>query len=166
MAASTYIKNFTDGLFELLDGTGTPIVKAITLQNGDVAISGLKQGTQTIVRYQGRGQYRTSRFGEFEPVSITITAQMANFTGGSATADPLDALRKAGAFAGAISTHGTSAQVMAYTARLTVEGTNFGDASDHILTATKVEIESIDLAEGDPNSYTINMVCTGAVTWT
>ena len=166
MPASTYIKNFTDGNLVLKDGTGTPISKAITLQNGDVSVSGLKQGTQTIVRYQGRGAHRTSRFGEFEPVTITITAQMASFTGGSSTADPLDALRKAGAFSGAVSTHGANAQVMAYTLEFTVEGSNFGDAADHVLTALKVELEQVDFSEGDPNSFTLNMVCCGGMSWT
>jgi hypothetical protein len=43
----------------------------------------------------------------------------------------------------------------------TVEGTNFGDSADHTLTLTNCEIETIDFSEGDPNSFTINGVCTG-----
>ena len=49
------------------------------------------------------------------------------------------------------------------TAVWTVEGTNFGDAADHVLTANDVHITSCDIAEGDPNSYTISFTVYGAL---
>ena len=45
----------------------------------------------------------------------------------------------------------------------TVEGTQFGDAADHVLTLNDVRIDSVDVSEGDPNSYTINFTVYGAV---
>ena len=45
----------------------------------------------------------------------------------------------------------------------TCEGTNFGDGADHVLTLGDVRIDSVDIAEGDPTSYTINFTVFGSV---
>ena len=164
MPVSTVLKNFTDGLVTFVDNTGAPISAALKYDNGDFSVSGMRVGMQVTTRYQGRGVFRGSRLGEFEPLAFTITCQMADFTAATGSVNPLDIMRKAGPFALAVSKYGANAQLMAYNLVFSVEGTNFGDSADHTLTLANCEIETIDFAEGDPNSFSINGVCTGG--WT
>jgi hypothetical protein len=161
MPVSAVLKNHTDGSVSFVDGTGSPITAALKYSNGDFSVSGMRVGTQTTSRYQGRGLFRGSRLSEFEALAFTITCQMADFTAATGSVNPLDVMRKAGPFASAVSKYGANAQIMAYNLVFTVEGTNFGDSADHTLTLTNCEIETIDFSEGDPNSFTINGVCTG-----
>ncbi len=48
---------------------------------------------------------------------------------------------------------------------LTVEGTNFGDPSDHTLEMDDCRC-TIDFSEGDPSSFTINFEVLGTITAT
>jgi hypothetical protein len=75
-----------------------------------------------------------------------------------------DAVNKTGAFASAVSTiSGSDAFGLKIT--VTIEGTNFGDSADHTIVMNGVHC-SIDFAEGDPNTFTINGTVYGSITAT
>jgi hypothetical protein len=76
-----------------------------------------------------------------------------------------DIIRRQGSYAAAVSTLGSSADVYTLKLTLTVEGTDFGDASDHTIVLNDCEC-SVDFAEGDPNSFTINFTVYGTVSMT
>jgi hypothetical protein len=74
-------------------------------------------------------------------------------------------VNRSGAWAAAVSTLGANADLYTLQIVITIEGTNFGDAADHVLTMNSCRC-SIDFAEGDPNSFTINFEVLGAITAT
>ncbi len=162
MPASTVVKNFTDGSLIIADGTGTPIDVTVKFANGDFSISGLKKALRETVAYQSRGVLSSVRHTAQTFPTFSFSAQMSEFT--SASDNSLaDAVLKNGAFASAVSTLGANADV--YTLNLTfrVEGTNFGDSADHSFTLGNCEL-SLDFAEGDPNTFTINGTVYGSIT--
>ena len=162
MASSTVVKNFTDGLITLKDGTGTPISVDVKYDNGDFSISGLAQKLREVVAYQSRGVLNSVRHTNRSFPTFSFTAKMSEFT--SATANSLsDAVRKKGAFTAGISTLGASADVWALDLTLTVEGTTFGDSSDHTFTLGSCQM-TLDFSEGDPSQFSINGTVYGAIT--
>jgi len=54
---------------------------------------------------------------------------------------------------------------MTYKLVFTVEGTNFGDSADHVLTLNDVRV-TVSVAEGDPDTYNISGTVYGAITAT
>jgi hypothetical protein len=162
MASSNVVKNFTDGTITLKDGTGTPISVTARFTEGDLAIDRLQEQLNEVVAYEARGVLTSVRHtSRFYP-KITFSAQMSEFT--SVTANNLaDAILKNGAFAAALSTLGTAADVYTLTITISVEGSNFGDSADHTATFADCHCQ-IAFAEGDPNKWTISATCYGAIT--
>lgn len=162
MPASTTVKNFRDGSLIIADGTGTPIDVTVKFENGDFSISGLSDSLHEVVAYQSRGELSSIRRTARTFPTFSFSAQMSEFT--AATDVSLsDAINKNGAFASAVSTSGANADV--YTLNLTfrVEGTNFGDSSDHSFTLGNCKL-TYDFAEGDPNTFTVNGTMYGSIT--
>jgi hypothetical protein len=75
-----------------------------------------------------------------------------------------DAINKTGAFSAALSTI-TGSDVYGLKITLTIEGTNFGDTSDHVIVMNNCHC-TIDFSEGDPNTYSISGTVYGAITTT
>ena len=150
MAISSVVKNFRDGTIKLADGTGTPIEITVQYENGDFSLSGTNQGNYEHTKYLDRGELGS------------ITAQLTDLS--DATNKTLwDAVNKTGAFASAVSTLGSTADLYALDITFTISGTVLGDASDHVLTLNDCRC-SIDLAEGDPDSFTLNFEVLGSIT--
>lgn len=160
MALSTVVKNFTDGSIQLKDGTGTPITVTVQFSDGDFSASGFQEQMNEVVAYETRGVLNSVRHTVRKYITFSFTAQMSQFT--NATAYLSDAVLKNGAFSAAVSTLGTTADVYTLDVVFTVEGTNFGDSADHTFTLEDCHL-SLDFAEGDPNKFTINGTCYGAV---
>ncbi len=161
MAASTVIKNFRDGTIKLDDGTTpTPLTLTVTLDAGDFSLSGLNQGNTEATTYLDRGELGSVRLTNRSFPTFSFSAHMADL---SDATDKLlwDAVNKSGAFATAVSTISGS-DVYGLKVTLTIEGTNFGDAADHVITLNGCHL-SIDFAEGDPNSFTINGTVYGSI---
>ena len=76
-----------------------------------------------------------------------------------------DFIRKTGSFNGNVSTNTTISDKYLLDMELTIEGTDFGDAADHVLTATDCDIR-IDMAEGEPDNWTLNATVYGSITAT
>ena len=167
MAISTVPKNFRDGILTLADGTGSPISITVTYSPGDFSISGLGQGLTAyeIAKYLDRGNFYAARKTNQSFPAISFTAHATDYSDATEKTLP-DAIRKLGSFAAGVSGYGTSADVWSIkTMTLTVEGTSYGDSADHTIVCTNV-ICTIDIAEGDPNTFSISGEVTGTVTIT
>lgn len=161
MALVTNIKNFTDGKVTLNDGTGTPIVCEARYANGDFSASGLAESWKNVTAYESRGTFINARHTTRTYPSGSFSVQMAAFTN-AAVNEVADAVLKNGAFAAGVSTLGTG-MPWALDLTFTVEGTDFGDSADNSVIFTKCFC-TLDFAEGDPNSMTVNWVCYGTAT--
>lgn len=164
MALSAVVKNFRNGTIRVYDATGTPLDVTVEYEAGNFSISGLKKKLNETVTYLDRGELGSVRHTNRTFPTFSFTAHMTEFS--DATNETLmDLILRTGSFAAAVSTLGANADVYTLNLSLTVEGTDFGDASDHVLTLTNCEL-SIDFAEGDPNTFTINGTVYGTVTAT
>lgn len=162
MSVSTVIKNFRDGTIVINDGTSpTPLTLTVQFETGDFSISGLNQGNYEITKYLDRGDLGSIRKTNRSFPTGSFTAHMTDLSDGT---DRLlwDAVNKTGAWASAVSTLGSTADVYALQIVLTVEGTNFGDSADHVLTLGNCHC-SISFAEGDPNSFTLDFEVLGTI---
>lgn len=165
MAISAVAKNFRDGLITISDDTGgTPLSVSVQYENGDFSISGLMEGQAAITQYLDRGTFYSARKTTQNFPQFSFTAHFTDLADGT---DPtlFDLANKTGAWASAVSTLGTNADVMTYDVSFTVEGTDHGDSADHVLTLADCHL-SIDLAEGDPNTFTITGTVMGAIAGT
>jgi hypothetical protein len=155
------VKNFRDGTLVISDATTpTPITLTVQYEAGDFSISGSNEGNTEVTTYLDRGELGTLRKTNrlFPTGSFT-----AHFTDIRSAEKTLWALATwSGPFAVGVQSIAGSDVKTYKTLVWTVEGTNFGDA-DHVLTLNDVRIDSVDVSEGDPNSYTINFTVYGAV---
>jgi len=164
MAISSVVKNFRDGTILIEDGTGTPISVTVQYEAGDFSISGLNESNTDVTTYLDRGDLGSVRKTSRTFPTFSFSAHMTDLS--DATNKTLwDAVNKTGAFASAVSTGGTASDVYMLKVTLTVEGTNFGDSADHVLIMNNCHL-SVDFAEGDPNSFTLNGTVYGAITAT
>jgi hypothetical protein len=164
MAASTVIKNFRDATVLFNDGTTpTPLAVTLSLESGDFALTGLNQGNIESTTYLDRGELGSVRLTSRTFPTFSVSCHMADL---SDATDKLiwDAVNKTGAFAAALTTIPGS-DVYGLKVTLTIEGTNFGDAADHTIVMVGCHC-TIDFAEGDPNSFTINGTVYGTITAT
>jgi hypothetical protein len=162
MPISAIVKNFRDGVLTLSDGTTpTPLTLTVQYEAGDFSITGLNQGNTEATTYLDRGVLGSVRLTNQTFPTISFTAHMTDIS--DATNKTLwDAVNKTGSFATAVSTIGSS-DVYGLTVKLVVEGSNFGDPTDHEITCVGVHL-SLDFAEGDPNSFSLTGTVYGAIT--
>jgi hypothetical protein len=168
MPISSVVKNFRDGTILINDGTTpTPLALTVQYENGDFSLSGSNYsstGSVDHTKYLDRGELasvrRTSRTfptGSFSAMLTDISDASNNTL--------WDAVNRSGSFAAAVSTLGANADLYTLKITLTIEGTNFGDAADHVLIMNDCRC-SIDVAEGDPDSVTLNFEVLGSITAT
>jgi hypothetical protein len=165
MAISSVAKNFRDGTIVFQDAT-TPTALDLTVQyeNGDFSISGLMQAQTAVTQYLDRGVFYSARKTNQNFPQFSFTAHFTDLADG--TEETLyNLVDKSGAFASAVSTLGANADVMTYNVSFTVEGTDHGDAADHVLTMNDVHL-TIDIAEGDPSTFTITGTVHGTISAT
>lgn len=167
--AGDFYKNFTMGTVVLSDGTGTPLTITLDIDNGDVSLTGVTPGLRNSSDYQRKGQYQCSAFTDRAFPTLSFTANMAEFTDTSSGTLIDFIFAKSGTPYGAriptIAPAGATAARIPFTCdfQLTIEGTNFGDGADHVFGADNVKM-TVDFAEGDPNTFTINGTVLGALT--
>ena len=162
MALSSVVKNFRDGTLVISDATTpTPITLTVQYEAGDFSLSGANEGNTEVTTYLDRGDLGSLRKTSRSFPSGSFSAHFTDLRSGEKTLWGLATW--SGPFATAISSLTGSDAKTYKTLVWTVEGTNFGDAADHILTLGDVRIDSVDVAEGDPNSYTINFTVYGTV---
>jgi len=161
MPISSVVKNFRDGTITLSDATTpTPLSVTVQYEAGDFSITGLSQGNTEVTTYLDRGDLGSVRLTSRTFPTFSFTAHMTDLS--DATNKTLwDAVNKTGAFATAISGI-TGSDVYGLKVLLTVEGTNFGDATDHTLELSGCHL-TIDFSEGDPNSFSLNGTVYGTI---
>jgi len=165
MALSAIVKNFRNGTITIADATGTPITLTVAYEAGDFALSGVMQGQKEVAMYLDRGDFGSLRYTNFVPATFTFTAHMTEISDATNKCI-VDAVSKTGAFSAGVSTMGAGPD-MPWTLNVTwtVEGTDSGDASDHVVALTNCRL-TCDMSEGDPNSFSISGTCYGTITLT
>ena len=162
MAISPVVKNFRDGTIKLEDA----LVGALTVQfeSGDLKASGFMQGQAGITMYLDRGEFGQLRKQNYTPVTGSFTAHCTEISDAT-NKNLMDIVGKTGAYALGTSTSGANADVWTLDLTITIEGTNFGDASDHVIKLEDCHC-TIDFAEGDPDTFSISFTCCGPITLT
>ncbi len=164
MAISSVVKNFRDGTLLLEDATGTPLDVTVQYEAGDFAGGPFSADRTEIATYLDRGDLGSVRKTNRVFPTGSFTAQITDLS--DATEETLvDIIKKQNAFAAAVSTLGANADVYTLSITWTVEGTDFGDASDHTLVLDDCHC-TIEVSEGDPSTFTISWTNYGTETWT
>ena len=141
MAASLIIKHFTDGVITLTDGTGTPVVLTVPFSQGDFSLSALAAKN-------------------FPTGSLSF--MVADYSDGT-NQTALDFLLKTGSYSTNVTTLTNSLEVYTVDITLTVEGTDHGDPTDHVITVTDCDC-TVEIAEGEPNTASVSFIMYGAYT--
>jgi hypothetical protein len=165
MAHSTIVKNFGDGSITIEDGTTpTALDHTDNFEQGDLTITGLKATQRETTAYESRGTLKSVRHtGRTYPTG-SFSLMLADLSDGT-DETLVDILLKQGAFSSAVSTLDANAEVYTVKITLTIEGTDHGDSADHTIVMDDVEC-TVDIAEGDPNTVTVNFTVYGSVTMT
>jgi len=161
---SSVVKNFTDGTIKVEDGAGSPASYTCTFDEGNLSISGLAQQLNEVATYESRGTLKSVRHTARSYPSGSFSLMLTDVSDGS-DSTLIDFLMKQGSHSGLVSTLGANADVYAVKVTLTVEGTDHGDSADHTLVMDDCHC-MVDLAEGDPNTVTVNFTVYGSITMT
>lgn len=164
MPLSSVVKNYRDGLITLASGGGSPITLTVQYENGDFSLTGSNQGNYEITKYLDRGEFGSARKTARSFPTGSFSAHLTELSDGT-NLTLWDAVNRTGAFAAAVSTLGANADVYTLNIVLTIEGTQFGDATDHVLTMNDCRC-SIDVSEGDPDSFSLSFEVLGTITAT
>jgi hypothetical protein len=163
MAASTVVKNFSDGTLQIADGTGTPVTITVAFSQGDMSIDGLVESQREVAAYETRGVLKSVRKTTRIYPSGSFTLMLTDLTD-AADQTVLDFCLKQGSYNGNISTlAGSDAYCVKFT--LAIEGTNHGDSNDHSISLDDCRV-TMAVAEGDPSTVSVSFTCYGAVTMT
>lgn len=158
MAESTIVKNFRDGLITYGDGTRT---YNVAYEEGNLQITPPRYNDSVVY---DRGEIAGARKTTLEPGSFTFTMHMRSLSEGTANT-LIDILEDSGGSTAWTTTGGTGYEPRTYTITWTVEGTDLGDTADTTIVATKCR-SFWSVAEGDPNTITIEGAIWGTVTRT
>mgnify|MGYP005830795043 FL=1 len=162
--ASTIVKNFRDGTIRIQDNTGTPIAITVAYEEGNFSISGLQQDLTEVAAYMDRGSLSNLRKTNQVFPTFTFSAYMTHFTsGGSGAISILEFIKQQDGGSSLTSQSASKGDVMTFEVQIKVEGTDFGDTSDHSITLQECVL-SVDYSEGDPSSFSVSGTCYGAVT--
>jgi len=171
MATGSVTKHRYDCTVSVSDATpSTPLTASFGMFNGNVSISGLNRKMKDVVTYTTRGGLPTVRHSDRINPSFTLEFHLANWSGtvdaeGNSEHSPYDVFNRAGAWAAAVSTLPTSfggGDVFAVNLTITLEGTDLGEAGDHVLTFERcVGICSANIAE--PGTWSVEVTCYGNV---
>jgi len=161
--ASTIVKNFRDGTIKIQDNTGTPIAITVAYEEGNFSISGLQQDLTEVAAYMDRGSLSNLRKTNQVFPTFTFSAYMTHFTsGGSGAISILEFIKQQDGGSSLTSQSASKGDVMTFEVQIKVEGTDFGDTSDHQITLQECVL-SVDYSEGDPSSFSVSGTCYGAV---
>ncbi len=161
MALSTILKHLYDGSLTLSDGTGAAVTLAVPFDVGDVSVEGLQQTQREVTAYETRGVLNTVRHTKRSYPSGSFSVQLPEYMNSSA-GNVVDFLMKTNGYSANVSTL-VPTEVYAVDVILTTEGTDQGDAKDHVITMTDCACVA-SIAEGEPNTVNVSFTCYGTVT--
>jgi hypothetical protein len=166
-AESTQVKNNIGGVLRIADGTGTPVTLTSTFDQGNMSLGPLEARLNVSTPLQRRGAFKSLIRGERIFPDFSMTFWVGNLVGSTAVAPgtALEMVFGKGAYSANVSTLGANRE---YTVdiRLTVEGTNWGDAADEMIDMEDV-VCTITFQESiEGNTITITGKVLGAVVLT
>lgn len=170
--SSNYVKNFSMGTFVFSDGTTpTPLAHTADTDLGTMSISGVVPGLREASDYERKGAYCSSAYTTRRYPEMSLSFHMTAWTDASAGTISDFLLGTSGTpFATRVSTLAPSGAAagkvpFGFSLAATIEGSDFGDASDHSGTLTKCRLTDFSpLQEGDPNEMSISATVLGAIT--
>ena len=154
MAESTIVKNKRDGTLTILDNAGANAY-IIAYEAGDTSIA---IPARSVSAYLDRGRLGATpalRYGDDAPITGSFTAMLRDVS--DATDVTLaEFLFNSGQVGSAyVSTLGASSEVKTYTLRWDIEGTDHGDAGDHMIECRFCALSG-SIADGDPATISIS----------
>ena len=156
-AESSYIKTNISGTIVLSDGTGTPVTLTLAYDRGDLAISPLQEKLNELVKIERRGKFVSHAYGARVYPTVSFSVYSGNVVGGTTTAPgtPTEFVTFTGSYAANLGTLGTG-RPKTVDMVITIEGTNFGDADDEVITLNDVYITGAwsEAADGNTISFT------------
>jgi hypothetical protein len=163
MAYSVVPKTKRDGKITLKDGSGVPVTLEIAYEDGNFSFSQPQRYGELVV--MDRGNISAVRKQDEQIITGSFSCNMREFTDAVNPGSVRDFLLQSGFYSGNTSTGLSGAPMIEHYCvdiDFDVEGTDFGDDADHKVTLAKC-ICSIDFAEGDPSSFTINFNSYGGI---
>ena len=145
MPTGSVVKHMHDCTVTVRDGAA--LSQSFGLFTGEVQISNLNRKLRAVAAYQVRGRLTAVRHADREFPTFTLTIQLANFSGSvnadalTETATPGDVFNRLGTWGSAVSTlpvNNGGTDVFCVDMDIRLEGTDFGDAADHVLTLAAV----------------------------
>ena len=165
MAASEVIKHLYDGELYLVDGTAvTPIELIVPFSIGDFSLSGLVADQRDIKIYKVRGIKQSIRLGEETEPTGSFSCDVADYSD-AADKTVADFVLQQASYSANITTLQNCNEVYTLNLVWNVEGTDCGDAADHVITCTNCRV-TMDMSEGEPNTLSFSFVVLGTVTMT
>lgn len=162
--ASSVVKNMRDGTVIIKDSTGTPVQITVQFEEGNFSLSGLQQDLTEVSAYMDRGSLCSLRKTSQVFPTFSLSAYMTHFTsGGSGAISILEFIKQQDGGSSLTSGSAAKGDVMTFEVAIVVEGTDFGDTSDHKITLAECLL-SADFAEGDPSTFSISGTVYGAIT--
>lgn len=163
MAFSDVVKTqFDAGSVQVADGTTpTALSATVRLDQGNFQLQGLMEDLREATVYETRGKMASVRKAGRTYPTLSFSALVAEFTEAT-TGTLLDLIMGWNNFSARVTTLGRG-DVMTFDVTFTMEGTDYGDAADHVIVCKDVHI-SADFAEGDPNTLTFNGTVYGEIT--
>lgn len=142
------IKNFTDGVLTISDGTTpTALDVEVAYSNGDFSASGIAADQQEHSLHQSRGVVVGLRHTNFKPISGSFSIMVDEFTDG-VLERVSDMIKGTGVYAARVGTSADIGDVVTF-------GMVFTSGAGTVMTFSRVYLE-FDVSEGDPNTATFN----------
>jgi hypothetical protein len=143
VAVSQYVKNNTSGLITLLVGATT---LDLAYDQGNFQLTGIAAVLNERLPVERRGRFVNLVHGNRTYPQLTFNCWLTQFAEASAPGDAIDWILHKDAYSAITPTWGAGLP-WASDLRYTMEGTDFGDASDHTFTCHDVDY-SADISEG------------------
>lgn len=154
MAYSTIVKTKRDGTLVFADNAAANTL-TVAFEAGDFSADFAMEGVQEFLDRGRHSDPPAIRYSDDAPITGSFTCYLRDISDATyATVEEI--LLQSGQVGSTwVSTMGANGEVFTLSLTWTIEGTDHGDASDHVLTFPYCSIRG-SMAEGDPNTLTIN----------
>ena len=154
MSESLIVKTKRDGTIKFLDNSGANTY-TVAYEAGDLNISIPGPSVISPLDRGSLGSPPSLRYSDDAPITGSFTAYLRDL-GDGAYATLEEIITQTGHVASTwVSTMGANGEVFTLDLEWTIEGTNHGDASDHVLTLPFCVVTG-SLSEGDPDQISIS----------
>ena len=154
MSESLIIKTKRDGTIKFLDNAGANTY-TVAYEAGDLNISIPGPSVISPLDRGSLGSPPSLRYSDDAPITGSFTAMLRDL-GDAAYTTLSEIITQTGHVATTwVSTMGANGEVFTLDLEWTIEGTNHGDASDHVLTLPYCVVTG-SLSEGDPDQISIS----------